>query len=772
MNYIRKHWRGELSLAISFWFNFCLINIIIVFLSKWFDQSSPINHPVISARVSIIIVIIALFIYAWQIVGLWRACNRHVAVNGRAFWARTSQAIVVLGLIVNLGSIISYWGIYKELYQLGFQKDTTPAYSLTLKNNDSLIHLEGGLRFGVSKDVAALLKDHPDAKGIILDSIGGRIYEGQELSKLILIYGLDTYSLKGCYSAGTMAFISGTNRFLGTGANLGFHQYSMDYENLDEFVDMEGEQEEDLRIFKRKGVKREFLEKLYDTSPEDLWYPSIDELLSAGVIHGVVNPSDLTPVEYQESIKDFKEAFLAMPVYRTIHKYEPKVFEQMMASMDEQIKKGATFLEMKSALANDISALAFRLTPRSSDNTLIKHIQVFLNSLRKLVKIDPFLGLKYIYPQQYGSFVFSKYFSKEELAQMNDMLNNIIIDAYEKENPPVDIEAAERQRQKIMLQLGDDVEYIDIDLKELQNSDQYKRHCDAMIRLYELILAEDRKFAVNLLRCLFTQIEFDEGKYDGDIVDGIKHGYGTYTWTDGRKYVGEFKNDKFEGQGRHTWPEGDVYVGEWKDNVRNGQGTQVWPSGDKYVGEWENDESTGLGIYTFSNGEKYVGEFRNNMAVGGWYYWTDGSREWAYTDSQGNWKYETETDRKRNEITRKDEFKHESPSSKEQSTIDTISPKQEELQEENKKLGLFSSGMIVSGREYGININDITYGCPAWDAGLKTGDIIVEIEGEKIKSLEGYVEIIQKLNKTRRLEIALVINRQDVLYDVIIKRPN
>src|SRR2546423_560451 len=29
---------------------------------------------------------------------------------------------------------------------------------------------------------------------------GGYIYEGRELSKLIFTYGLDTYSLKGCYS--------------------------------------------------------------------------------------------------------------------------------------------------------------------------------------------------------------------------------------------------------------------------------------------------------------------------------------------------------------------------------------------------------------------------------------------------------------------------------------------------------------------------------------------------------------------------------------------
>ena len=70
MKYILKHWRGELSLAISFWVNVFLINIIITSLFTWFVQSSPINHPVISARVITIIVIISLFIYTWQVVGI------------------------------------------------------------------------------------------------------------------------------------------------------------------------------------------------------------------------------------------------------------------------------------------------------------------------------------------------------------------------------------------------------------------------------------------------------------------------------------------------------------------------------------------------------------------------------------------------------------------------------------------------------------------------------------------------------------------------------
>ena len=90
----------------------------------------------------------------------------------------------------------------------------------------------------------------------------------------------------------------------------------------------------------------------------------------------------------------------------------------------------------------------------------------------------------------------------------------------------------------------------------------------------------------------------------------------------------------------------------------------------------------------------------------------------------------------------------------------------------SQNLGLFSSGLIVSGGKSGVNILEISQVCPAWEAGLRGGDIITEIEGKEINSLESYVEIMQNLNKTRRLKIALVVHRRGVLYNVSIKRTN
>ncbi len=132
--------------------------------------------------------------------------------------------------------------------------------------------------------------------------------------------------------------------------------------------------------------------------------------------------------------------------------------------------------------------------------------------------------------------------------------------------------------------------------------------------------------------------------YDGELMDGRKHGNGTIIWKNGDKYVGEWQNgertgkgtyyfqsgqkyvgdflkSKFHGHGFETYPETDPsniasYVGELMDGRKHGNGTIIWKNGDKYVGEWQNGSRTGKGTYYFKSGQKYVGDFLNNKKNG------------------------------------------------------------------------------------------------------------------------------------------------------------
>ncbi|MFC1793812.1 hypothetical protein ACFL3Q_09530 [Planctomycetota bacterium] len=109
--YIRKHWRGELSLAVSFWINVFLVDLFLKLVEVL--SAEFIHSPLTIARATTIYnPFVITILYAWQIIGLWRSCNRHIEATGKRFWARTAQAIVVLGFIATLSNLASSWPLY------------------------------------------------------------------------------------------------------------------------------------------------------------------------------------------------------------------------------------------------------------------------------------------------------------------------------------------------------------------------------------------------------------------------------------------------------------------------------------------------------------------------------------------------------------------------------------------------------------------------------------------------------------------------------------
>jgi len=80
--------------------------------------------------------------------------------------------------------------------------------------------------------------------------------------------------------------------------------------------------------------------------------------------------------------------------------------------------------------------------------------------------------------------------------------------------------------------------------------------------------------------------------------------------------------------------------------------------------------------------------------------------------------------------------------------------------------GVFS-GLIISEKKDGIKIVEVQSGSPGFDAGLRTGDIVLEIDGKETKKLRDYVKISKEL-KGKKVEVPLVILRKGVSYDVTI----
>ncbi len=293
-DYIYRHWRGEHPLPWSFWVSFVLLSAV----TYGIQRATPwlIAEPQVLFYASLAeFLLFRLLLYPWQAVGVLRACEKALQDYTPVYWVRAAQGIVLLGIIWvfvdGLGVIhvrnveIDRAERVRSLESARFRR-----YSFSLHPGQPLIHLRGPLDAGITRELKAFLAAHPDVEAIVLDSDGGSIYEGRGLARLIAEQGLETYSLSGCDSACTTAFIGGHRRFLAPQARLGFHQYQLQARNVLPNVDSETELRKDFEQFAGAGIDTAKLQLALVTPPAQMWYPTHELLLDAGVIHAVARP--------------------------------------------------------------------------------------------------------------------------------------------------------------------------------------------------------------------------------------------------------------------------------------------------------------------------------------------------------------------------------------------------------------------------------------------------------------------------------------------------
>ena len=286
LNYIKQHWQGRSSLAQAFWLNLVVLFAALDLIERFVFPPYVEDEGVVAVAVILYVIVVKLIVYPWQVVGVLRACDLRIKSGSGRSWATAAQMALVVSLAVTLITTIETYQklqIFNRNLELKAMPLPELEYSLNLVEQGKLIHLQGPFQIGITRKVEELLAQHPEVVGIILDSEGGQIYEGRGLARLIREYELQTFSLEKCLSSCTTAFVAGATRTLGTNARLGFHQYKT--YSLIPSVNVENEQAKDMAIFVKQGVSPEFLDKIFMYPPDKMWWPEIDELVTAGVVH-------------------------------------------------------------------------------------------------------------------------------------------------------------------------------------------------------------------------------------------------------------------------------------------------------------------------------------------------------------------------------------------------------------------------------------------------------------------------------------------------------
>jgi hypothetical protein len=197
---------------------------------------------------------------------------------------------------------------------------------MRLMRDGTEIEITGGLKYGLSDDFQRAIAVAPRLRVVHLNSIGGRIGEAEKLDKIIKEHGFITFTSNSCVSACTIAFIAGRERWLSSGAKLGFHQGV--------FAGMRFRFAEDL--LKAIGASQAFISHTMTTPATSMWYPTMDELLANKIITGVASSDMFTMSGYGPNISQYDLAAqfkTNIPLYNAIARANPKFFESLMNTL-------------------------------------------------------------------------------------------------------------------------------------------------------------------------------------------------------------------------------------------------------------------------------------------------------------------------------------------------------------------------------------------------------------------------------------------------------
>ena len=210
-SYFIKHWRGKLSLGISYWINNVLLNLFFLIITTYaLDYIDFTTGTIIAPMVMICIWILAFLLTVWSLVGLWRSTNDNISS-----WSAVVKFLVIIGWMQSFVYFVNS-GIPQvtEYTKIVFGINKIGDYHLKVLNDGKELEISGDINFGLTNEVKKYFMQYPNIKVIHLNSRGGMLNEAKKLADYLKPKDLITYSTTYCQSACVDIFLAGKYRYL------------------------------------------------------------------------------------------------------------------------------------------------------------------------------------------------------------------------------------------------------------------------------------------------------------------------------------------------------------------------------------------------------------------------------------------------------------------------------------------------------------------------------------------------------------------------------
>lgn len=279
--YLIRHWRGDLPLGVAWWLNGAGLTALSLALEMNLGTLGLGQGPDTRAGVALFVaagVLLLLLVPAWQVIGIFRAADRHAAEVGTPLAAYVTQGLAtVLTILLALRFVMFAGESYSGL-RLAFP---ITGWHYQVSVHGRLLEVSGSITFGLADAVRAAIAANPQLRRVRLNSGGGSLSEAQKLRAIIIEHDLDTDSSEGCSSACVSAYIGGRQRLLRSSARIGLHLPRNPGFGLR--GPLTPAYAAELGYFASRGVPPWFLQR-WIASGREFWYPTPLQLWQAGIV--------------------------------------------------------------------------------------------------------------------------------------------------------------------------------------------------------------------------------------------------------------------------------------------------------------------------------------------------------------------------------------------------------------------------------------------------------------------------------------------------------
>lgn len=500
-----RHWRGELSLGVSFWLIglFAKLVMDVIFLAI---VTLDIELTALSYAVKVFAVwSIWLVLNIWVVVGVWRSASNHVSRGGQEFWAIVAKLMMAINVIV-AGFTFSQNAVpqLREAYDLISGEQIFGSFDVRIVNGATEMEIYGGIPFGSAKEFEAHLDATPTIKTIHFHSHGGRIVEARKIADIIERRKLDTVVNGRCLSACVIAYLGGINRYIHPArAVFGFHRPSGAGMDEDDIAKVVAKTKFDAQ---RRGVTAPFLEKAYETPNSTFWYPKKEELFQSGY---VTKMSDLhfafTGFGKSSSEQQVKQIFDKIDIYKAINHVAPDIYEKIISIMVEAASLGYREDQTLAKTRIYLSSLVSAHVPLSSDEALYQMIELMVLEMEAINSKNP-TDCHYFVNATTGRFVNLQLYFSPELTRKDLSLSAQILMSSSPERRNFALTEKESERLYALLFLKMKTEF---GAKAVQSFFDMQTRPDPQITctiygfFYKALGKLDRSDAVKLLRHMF-----------------------------------------------------------------------------------------------------------------------------------------------------------------------------------------------------------------------------------------------------------------------------